>query len=384
MFQQVIQDTRVDNPDTTIIIQSGLAVIRGFTKDDMDIFVALRLGQFLKNRAESCNHPDQRGHLMKRAVALYEASLHTMRIETESAQYMFKYNIGNDVDELYQERSTLLEEAIQFLSNQYFSTDDFEKCIEILTNIDIPIAYKLISEAHSKMAETSNSEIEQIEENCDLIEEYVSHEEFDCNTMYVGIVDEPRNHSMDDEMDFEQIVESDFANVNCIQLDELELLAEQIDENGDGTEEYDCNIHTIDDVEIVDEPQIHSMDENEVNEMDFEQIDESSEKMSESNLFEMQENEEVLPKKSGFFQCAEMGCDFTSNYKWNYNRHKKAKHGQKYKDGNIRVKKYICPICFTISMNLRNFQQHVDLKHFPQLALSNENRLQPIIKKFKM
>lgn len=140
------------------ILQDGIEAVRCVGTPKMDLMIALLTGDILKQKTDNNLAIDltTKKAYEQRAENIFQCALHWFKNQATTAvvdkRRLFQYHsktsvVGTD------DCVALLEGAVIFLAEQYFRQTDYETCVEVLTNVQLPYATYYIAEAYKKMDE---------------------------------------------------------------------------------------------------------------------------------------------------------------------------------------------------------------------------------------
>lgn len=166
-WQAAYNSTNGISTDETVnvreVLQDGIEAVRCVGSPKMDLMIALLTGDVLKQKTENNlaidlttkkAYEDRVENLFMCALHLYK-NQSTATVANKRRLFQYSSNSNNPVGT--EECETLLEGAIVFLAEQHFRNGDYEGCIDILTNIQLPYATYYIAEAYKKMDETNRN-----------------------------------------------------------------------------------------------------------------------------------------------------------------------------------------------------------------------------------
>lgn len=139
-------------------LQYGIEAIRGVGGPKMDTIICLKLGQIFLKRSQTSSKVVERGFLEARTLALFKFSLHMIKIQNgrNIDSRLFKYATSHDV-ESEREVDNLAEDAIAYIAQHYFKSNDYEGCIDELSGIQLPSATYFIAKAYRRMEESNQT-----------------------------------------------------------------------------------------------------------------------------------------------------------------------------------------------------------------------------------
>ncbi|KAJ6635177.1 E3 SUMO-protein ligase RanBP2 [Pseudolycoriella hygida] len=155
-------------------LQYGIEAVRGVGGPKMDTIICLKLGQIFLKRTQNSSKVVERGFLEARAMALFKFGLHMIKTQNGRTieSRLFKYATGHDV-ESERDVDNLAEEAIAHIASHYFKSNDYEGCIDELTNVQLPYATYFISKAYRRMEESNQTPKKNKRIYIDKVNEYL-------------------------------------------------------------------------------------------------------------------------------------------------------------------------------------------------------------------
>lgn len=178
-----------ESSDVRTVVQYGIETVRGVGGPKMDPIIAFRLATHFCKLAKM-EPKTERTFLEARAESLYKYGLQQIkrdggchRIDTYR-KYYFKYAVSN-ANENEQELNALAEEAITFLAGRYFQAENYEECIDELSNVTLPVAtyfqaqaYRLMNESNKTPKKNKRAYIEKAKECLNLTLALLEHPSF--------------------------------------------------------------------------------------------------------------------------------------------------------------------------------------------------------------
>ena len=125
-------------------LKYGIQLLRGINLPSADLIVLLKVAKIFVNRTTNCVKSVERGFLEARAETIYKNALHLIKVDRILEKSSFKED---------KEIFTLAEEAVVFFAHKYFKNEEYDECLETLSNIPLPFATYFQAEANRKLAD---------------------------------------------------------------------------------------------------------------------------------------------------------------------------------------------------------------------------------------
>lgn len=142
------------------VLHDGIEAVRGVGGPKADLLIYLKLAQVFVARAQDTHKISERTFLDARAEALFKFSLYMMKMQNnrslEQFRRFFKHTSNNTL-ETEREINVLAEEAVTFLASRYFKNEEYQECIDELSNIQLPFATYFQAEAYRKLENSVNT-----------------------------------------------------------------------------------------------------------------------------------------------------------------------------------------------------------------------------------
>lgn len=140
------------------VLQHGIEAVRAIGGPKIDLLIALHLGEILHQRARDAGKVVERGFLEARVEALYKYSLQFIKVwnnrSIEPCPRFFRYAASNDIE---QKTNQMAETAVTFLAERFFRNQEYEECVDELSNINLPFASYFQAEAYRKLNELNKT-----------------------------------------------------------------------------------------------------------------------------------------------------------------------------------------------------------------------------------
>lgn len=123
----------------------------------MDEMMLLQTGNLLLKKANEIKQKSNSESFENRAMVLFECALNISKRDQHSLceqkeSFLFTYNMDIDSTETVAKKNDLLENAIVFLVQKYFEKNQFNTCIDLLKEIELPFATYFMAESYKKLS----------------------------------------------------------------------------------------------------------------------------------------------------------------------------------------------------------------------------------------